>query len=516
MLGILEESESRLAACPNKHQTTDPRSRFQLRPLLLLRNRHDILSHRRPRLIRFFILLLLISFFIRSVPAYGEAEPVEQSQTDMSVQWKPLLLHSLFYMGVANGFRLATEQGTRDYLSGPFIPDYFRAVGNMHGWSDGDPFLVNYIGHPMEGAVAGFMFVHYDPKYRSTEFGMSDTYWKSRLRATAYAWAWSVMFEIGPMSEASIGNIQSLYPAQGFVDWVITPTMGLVWMAGEDALDKYLIKRIEGYTRNRFIRIMTRSFLNPSRSFANCMNWERPWDRDTRPGVSEYDPNLWAIALKKNESPGAKIAGGDAFLPGSKNARNPMQGVSPRIPAFEFSAYYDYSRFTHGGMASGSCIGGGATGVFQLNRWIGAMADVAGCKLSSNDPNITGDSLTYLFGPRFSFRQGDRWTFNLDLLFGGSKLTQDQVFPERIPTGDLTEWNKLDAWVRHDLMAESTEANGFAMAVGGGIDLKLRKGIALRLGNVQFVRTSIDNFHNLPYTTMFRFTTGLVLRAGEL
>ena len=81
-----------------------------------------------------------------------------------------------------------------------------------------------------------------------------------------------------------------------------------------------------------------------------------------------------------------------------------------------------------------------------------------------------GDSLTYLFGPRFSFHQGDRWTFYADLLFGGAKLTQDRVFPERIPTGDLTEWNKLDAWVQHGLIAESTEANGFAMAIGGGVD----------------------------------------------
>ena len=84
------------------------------------------------------------------------------------------------------------------------------AVGNLHGWSDGDPFLVNYIGHPMEGAVAGFMFVHNDPRYRRAEFGLSETYWKSRLRATAWAWALSLMFEIGPMSEATIGHIQSL------------------------------------------------------------------------------------------------------------------------------------------------------------------------------------------------------------------------------------------------------------------------------------------------------------------
>ena len=462
------------------------------------------------------VVFLAITFVLAIKPVCAEAELVDESKKEMSVQWKPLLLHSLFFLGVANGFRLATEQGTRDGLKGPYFADYLNAVGNLHGWSDGDPFLVNYIGHPMEGAVAGFMFVHNDPRYRRAEFGLSETYWKSRLRAAAWAWALSLMFEIGPISEASIGHIQSYYPAQGFVDYVITPAMGLVWMAGEDSMDKYVIKRIEGYTRNRVVRILARSFLNPSRSFANLMDFQRPWDRDTRPGISEYDPNLWAIASKRKTTNGAGVSGSESFLPGSHSGKQGMEGIFPRIPPFEFSAYYSFSNYSHGGRQSGNCGGGGATGVFQLNRWLGAVADVNGCKLSSNDPNITGDSLTYLFGPRFSLRRGERWTFYTDLLVGGAKVTQDRVFPERIPTGDLTEWNKLDAWVRHDLIAESSEANGFAMAIGAGVDLKVRRGIAIRLGNFQFVKTTMNEFHDLPYSSMYRFSTGFVLRAGEL
>ena len=462
------------------------------------------------------VLLLAITFGFVIKPIWAEAEIVEEPKKETSVQWTPLLLHSLFFLGVANGFRLATEQGTREGLKGPFFHNYLNAVGNLHGWSDGDPFLVNYIGHPMEGAVAGFMFVHNDPRYRRVEFGLSENYWKSRLRATAWAWALSLMFEIGPVSEATIGDIQSLYPAQGYVDFVITPAMGLVWMAGEDSMDKYVIKRIEGYTRNRVVRMLARTFLNPSRSFANLMEFQRPWDRDTRPGISEYDPNLWAIASKRKTPSEAKPFGSNSFLPSSQSSKQGMEGGPLRIPPFEFTAYADFAHYSHGGTRSGTCNGGGASGVFQFNRWIGAMADVSGCNLSSSNPNITGDSLTYLFGPRFSFRQGDRWTFHADILFGGAKLTQDRVFPERIPTGDLTEWNKLDAWVRHGLIAESTEANGFAMAIGGGVDLKIRRGMAIRLGNLQFVRTSINEFHDLPYSSMFRFTTGFVLRAGEL
>lgn len=44
--------------------------------------------------------------------------------------------------GRMHAFRLATEAGTR---AGGFRlgRDYFRGLGNLHGWADGDPFYVN-------------------------------------------------------------------------------------------------------------------------------------------------------------------------------------------------------------------------------------------------------------------------------------------------------------------------------------------------------------------------------------
>jgi hypothetical protein len=37
--------------------------------------------------------------------------------------------------------------------------DYLKALGSLRGWGDGDPFLVNYVGHPMMGSVTGFIQV---------------------------------------------------------------------------------------------------------------------------------------------------------------------------------------------------------------------------------------------------------------------------------------------------------------------------------------------------------------------
>ena len=58
------------------------------------------------------------------------------------------------FPGVQHGFRFATEEGTREGMRGPFLNGWYQSLSALHGWSDGDPFYVNYVGHPLQGAVA--------------------------------------------------------------------------------------------------------------------------------------------------------------------------------------------------------------------------------------------------------------------------------------------------------------------------------------------------------------------------
>jgi hypothetical protein len=216
-------------------------------------------------------------------------QPVNAQNQSDSVEWGPLLRDSTKFLLFLHAYRLANEKETREGLSGPFFKGYADAVASIHGWNDGDPFETNYINHPMEGGVAGFLWVAHDPRYRRAEFGRSSEYWKSRLRAMAYAAAFSLQFEIGPISEASIGNVQDAAPGKaGVVDWVITPTVGFLWMVGEDAMDQYVVKKLEVRTDSHFRRVLIRSALNPTRSMANMMQGKPPWNRDTRPGITEY------------------------------------------------------------------------------------------------------------------------------------------------------------------------------------------------------------------------------------
>jgi hypothetical protein len=118
------------------------------------------------------------------------------------------------------------------------------------------------------------------------EFGSSREYWKSRFRALAWSAAYSTQFEIGMISEASLGNVQNRPGRGGVVDLVVTPIGGLAFMVAEDALDRYVVRRFEKWTQRIVPRVLVRGLLNPNRAMANMLRGQVPWARDNRPDVT--------------------------------------------------------------------------------------------------------------------------------------------------------------------------------------------------------------------------------------
>jgi len=201
-------------------------------------------------------------------------------------QWRPALVQSGLFALIEHGGRLA-QAGTRDQLKGPFWRDYWTSVKGLSGrWDDGDTKVCNYMAHPMQGAVAGYIQVQNDPQGMYREFSRQPQYWTSRLKALAWSAAYSTQFELGPFSEAAIGNIGMKPGTMALVDLVMTPLGGFGWQIGEDAADRYLVQWIESKTGLRGVRIVARSLLNPCRSMANILRGRYPWHRDTREGVS--------------------------------------------------------------------------------------------------------------------------------------------------------------------------------------------------------------------------------------
>lgn len=230
-------------------------------------------------------MLLLCALTAAYAPAFAGSAVRSDEIEGEEFHWRPALIQSSVFLGIQHSFRMATEPGSREGLKGPFFRDYFRSVRGFSGWGDGDPFIVNYVGHPMMGAVTGYIQIQNDAAGRVVSFG-SEEYWKSRLRAMVWSAAYSLQFELGPLSEASLGNVGKQSGTMGMVDVVTTPVAGVGLIALEDVLDRYVVQKIEDRISNRVLRILARSVLNPDRSFANVLRWKYPWHRDTRPGVT--------------------------------------------------------------------------------------------------------------------------------------------------------------------------------------------------------------------------------------
>lgn len=197
-------------------------------------------------------------------------------------KWGSATLQSMFFMGIMHGLRM-TEGKTRAELGGPFFQDYFGSIQGIAGWDDGGKVFTNYVAHPAEGAVFGHIFLNNNTSYKNIYFGANKPYIHSRLKALAWSALWSTMFEIGPISEASLGNVGLSLGRQGAIDFVITPTVGMALVVFEDALDRNLVEWIEQKTKNKVLRAISRSVLNPTRSFSNLMGIKKPWYRASRP-----------------------------------------------------------------------------------------------------------------------------------------------------------------------------------------------------------------------------------------
>jgi hypothetical protein len=199
---------------------------------------------------------------------------------DQSFHWLTAFKQSLLFLGVQHGYAM-TQPKTRRDLKGPFFKDYVRSVKSLHGWEDGGRFFTNYVAHPLQGSLLGFIQIQNDPRGMNLPYDNSKAYWRSRLKALAWSAAWSTQFEIGPVSQASIGNV-GLHGKQTYVDLVVTPIGGFGLLIIEDFVDKNIIQMIERRNSGRFyIKVASRTLLNPSRSVANLLRWKAPWYRDS-------------------------------------------------------------------------------------------------------------------------------------------------------------------------------------------------------------------------------------------
>ncbi|MGH9775455.1 MAG: outer membrane beta-barrel protein [Candidatus Acidiferrales bacterium] len=144
--------------------------------------------------------------------------------------------------------------------------------------------------------------------------------------------------------------------------------------------------------------------------------------------------------------------------------------INANVPGFSTSASFNGN-------------GGGGNLEYNVNHWFGLVGDLAGYYFAAE---ATGGAFSYLFGPRINFRHGNVTPF-AHVLLGGIATTSG--------------------------IGQFGPQNQFAMAAGGGLDIKVSRHFAIRPVQAEYFLSKIpDGLNNRQNN--FRFSAGIVFRFG--
>jgi hypothetical protein len=438
-----------------------------------------------------YLLIAVLTSATFAAPAL--ADDSDNGEEQGSFQWHTAIAESFLAFTIAHAYRFPTERGTRESIEGPFWSNYFRDVENLHGWDDRDGFVTTYIAHPMEGAMAGYLERQNDPKYRTVEFGWSQRYWTSTMRSLAFSTAYNIAWSLSPYGEAGLGNVD-IHAAPGVVDPAASEMLGMAWMVGEDALDRYVIKRIENKYQNQVIRAVARGLLNPSRSYANLLCFKAPWYRDTR-----ADPDVYIS---------------DGFYTPEDDLSGPkFQASEWPSTAFELLGQpYVQRNF---GKKGSTCVGGGGEGSARMSNSWAMVFDVDGCTLLGMHAPDSGDMLNYMVGPRWRRFTPKRWVPYAQVLVGGAKITHDHVDAAKEALATIVAKQHGEPAPEQDQYTTEVDTNGFSLVAGGGLSYRISDLLVWRVANLAYQRSWVSTLQGSTYTQGVRFSFGLAVRFGH-
>jgi Outer membrane protein beta-barrel domain len=203
-----------------------------------------------------------------------------------------------------------------------------------------------------------------------------------------------------------------------------------------------------------------------------------------------------------------------------------IQAFAQETPQYEIEAGYSLLHFNPARKytTSHNLNGGGFAFNYNLNSWLGLKADLewygaTANAFTFNQPVVapyatipvipagtyqaSGGMFTYQFGPQFKYH-GHRVQPWAHTLFGGSKT---DVWSNLLKETNYSGYN-------------SKNVSGFAMTIGGGVDILLNHFITLRPMEFSYVLTRL----NTPLLTLvgglnnqndWRYQAGVVFTLGN-
>jgi outer membrane protein OmpA-like peptidoglycan-associated protein len=223
------------------------------------------------------------------------------------------------------------------------------------------------------------------------------------------------------------------------------------------------------------------------------------------------EPNAGTALAVKSSTSRRSESGTHPQSAGSTHKWEDSERYTPKI---EWFLGYSFWRAmpTSTSNRMGYLHGGSTSVAYNLNRYVGLVADLAGYANSkvtlfsptaSRTVDSNGSAYVFAFGPRFSYRRYERFTPYFQALFGVTHATSVNISgcgsdPSCTPLGS---------------------ENAFTTLLGGGFDIKISRHVALRLFEGDYLLT---HFHD-PFSASagqrgwqnnVRLSSGLVFRFG--
>jgi hypothetical protein len=167
-----------------------------------------------------------------------------------------------------------------------------------------------------------------------------------------------------------------------------------------------------------------------------------------------------------------------------------LSTTAQELPKLDASVGYSYLRANPAtsGLGGFNLNGGSASASYNFRDWLSGVADFGGYHVGTADGvNVNDHMLTYLFGPRFTYRKHRRISPFGEMLFGAARAG-------------------------HDVFATSNAHTAFASAFGVGVDWNVRDRFSIRPLQFDYLLTHLPEIGNGNGQTQnnLRVSTGIV------
>jgi hypothetical protein len=169
----------------------------------------------------------------------------------------------------------------------------------------------------------------------------------------------------------------------------------------------------------------------------------------------------------------------------------------PDWPKVETFLGYNFVRFNPNSnfIPSFNANGGSGQFVYNVKRWVGVAFEAGAVnKGTLGGFNVNTTVVHFVAGPRFRYHNHSRFTPYAEALFGGAYATTSasiDLFDRGLLPPGLLPPQRPDLPFTASIGASHT---GFAMFLGGGLDIKVGKHVAFRPIGVDYYLTRVPSF----------------------